>query len=255
MGKVLQLLGIQATPSNVDQFLIALYTGLSAAILAGVFVGLVVWYFQSRYEKRRLRQQYERDFSILEEKICTALDDPHETDITSIRTLPQPARTIAEVSSEFPLDQLKKYLPKKRKIFDLLKEFQQTRSEFASTAMKLQQPIRTYIRQFNYKLPLTEDVKFESFYLARMLGFQNKSIMDWTGITPDMLSELEKLLEFILEDNEIVQFNLEYLQARGELELTVDKIRSAFGYETVQLPESPFKIMPRVTYLTNSAVK
>ncbi len=119
--------------------------------------------------------------------------------------------------------------------------------------MKLQQPVRTYIRQFNYNQPLTEDVKFESFYLARMLGFQNKSIMDWTGITPDMLSELEKLLEFILEDNEIVQFNLEYLQARGELELTVDKIRNVFGYETVQLPESPFKIMPRVTYLTNSA--
>ncbi len=255
MGKVLQLLGIQATPSNVDQFLIALYTALPAAILAGVFVGLVVWYLQSRSEKRRLRQQYERDFSILEERICTALDNPHETDITSIRTLPQPARTIAEAISESPLDHLKKNFPKKRKIFDLLKEFQRARTEFAFTAIKLQQPIRTYIRQFNYKLPLTEDVKYESFYLARMLGFQNKSIMDWTGITPDMLSELEKLLEFILEDNEIVQFNLDYLQARGELELTLDKIRNAFGYETLQLPESPFKIMPKATYLTNSAAK
>lgn len=255
MGKVLQLLGIQATPSNVDQFLIALYTALPAAIVAGVFVGLVVWFFQLRSDRRRLRQQYERDFSILEEKIRTALDNPHETDITSIRTLPQPARTIAEAISESPLDQLKKNFPRKRKICDLLKEFQQARSQFASTAIQLQQPIRTYIRQFSYKLPLTEDVKYESFYLARMLGFQNKSIMDWTGITPDMLSELEKLLEFILEDNEVVQFNLEFLRARGELELTLDKIRSAFGYETLQLPESPFKIMPRATYLTNSAVK
>lgn len=255
MGKILQLLGIQGTQSNVDQFLIALYTGLPSAILAGVFVGLVVWYFQLRYEKRRLRQQYERDFSILEEKIRTALDSPHESDITSIRTLPQPARTIAEVISESPLDQLKKSLPKKQKIFDLLKEFQQARAKFASTAIKLQQPVRTYIRQFTHKLPLTEDAKYESFYLARMLGFQNMSIMDWTGITPDMLPGLEKLLEFILEDNVVVQLNLEYLRARGELELTLDKIRNEFGYETLQLPESPFKFMPKATYLTNSALK
>src|SRR5438552_14854082 len=97
MGEILQLLGIQGTQSNVDQILIALYTGLFIAVIAGLIVVIAVWLLQSRYERRRLRQQYVRDVAILKEKIRYALNSPHETDIASIRTLPQPASTIAEI--------------------------------------------------------------------------------------------------------------------------------------------------------------
>src|SRR5215470_10268828 len=105
-GKILQLLGIQGTQSNVDQVLIALYTGPLIAVIAGLVVGIAVWLILARFERRRRRQQYTRDVAIIKEKIRSALDIPHETDIASIRTLPQPARTIAEVIAVWPLDQL-----------------------------------------------------------------------------------------------------------------------------------------------------
>ena len=66
MGEILQLLGIQGTQSNVDQILIALYTGLFIAVIAGLIVVIAVWLLQSRYERRRLRQQYVRDVAIFE---------------------------------------------------------------------------------------------------------------------------------------------------------------------------------------------
>ncbi len=257
MGKILQLLGIQGTQTNVDQVLIALYTGLLIAATAGLVVGIAVWLVQSRYERRRLRQQYARDVAILKEKIRSALDNPHETDIASIRTLPQPARTIAEVISESSLDQLKEKSPKKQKLFDLLKAFQQARSKFALTAMQLQQPVRAYIRQFcqQSNLPIAEDANYESFYLGRVLQFQNKAIMVWTGITPDSLPGLEKLLEFIFADKGVVRLGLTYVEARGDLEAALDKIRAEFGYKTLQVPDSLFRSMPEATYLTNSALK
>ena len=257
MGEILQLLGIQGTQSNVDQVLIALYTGLFIAVIAGLVVVIAVWLLQSRYERRRLRQQYARDVAILKEKIRSALDNPHETDIASIRTLPQPAGIIAEIISESSLDQLKEKSPKKQKLFDLLQAFQQARSRFASAAIQLQQPVRAYIRQFcqQNNLPISEDVKYESFYLGRILQFQNKAIMVWTGITPDRLPGLEKLLEFILADKGVVQLGLGYVEARGDLEAALDKIRTEFGYKTLQVPDSLFKSMPEATYLTNSTLK
>jgi hypothetical protein len=257
MGKILQLLGIQGTQSNVDQVLIALYTGLFIAVIAGLVVGIAVWLVQSRYERRRIRQQYTRDVAILKEKIRSALDIPHETDIASICILPQPARTIAEVISEWPLDQLKQNSPKKQKLFDLLKVFQQARSNFALTAIQLQQPVRAYIRQFcqQSNLPIPEDAKYESFYLGRMLQFQNKAIMVWTGITPDRLPGLEKLLEFILADKGVVRLGLAYVEARGDLEVALDRIRTEFGYKTLQVPDSLFRSTPEATYLANSGLK
>jgi hypothetical protein len=257
MGKILQLLGIQGTQSNVDQVLIALYTGLFIAVIAGLVVGIVVWLVQARYERRRRRQQYTRDVTTLKEKIRSALDNPHETDIASIRTLPQPARTVAEVISESSLDQLKQKSPKKQKLFNLLKAFQRARAKFALTAIELQQPVRAYIRQFcqQNNLPLSEDAKYESFYLGRMLQFQNKAIMVWTGVTPDRLPGLEKLLEFILADKGVVQLGLAYIEAKGDLEDALDRIRTEFGYKTLQVPDSLFKSMPEATYLTNSALK
>jgi uncharacterized membrane-anchored protein YhcB (DUF1043 family) len=256
MGIILQQLGIQGTQSNVDQVLIALYTGLLIAVTAGLVVGIAVWLVQSRYERRRLRQQHTRDVAIIKEKIRSALDNPHETDIASIRTLPQPARTIAEVISESSLDQLKEKSRKKQKLFDLLKAFQQANSKFALTAIQLQQPVRAYIRQFcqQSNLPISEDVKYESFYLGRILQFQNKAIMVWTGITPDSLPGLEKLLELIFADKGVVQLGLAYVQARGDLETALDKIRAEFGYKTLQVPDSLFRSMPEATYLTNSAL-
>ena len=257
MGIILQQLGIQGTQSNVDQVLIALYTGLLIAVIAGLVVVIAVWLLQSRYERRRLRQQYARDVAILKEKIRSALDNPHETDLASIRTLPQPARTIAEVISESSLDQLKEKSRKKQKLFDLLKAFQQAHSKFALTAIQLQQSVRAYIRQFcqQNNLPISEDANYESFYLGRILQFQNKAIMVWTGITPDSLPGLEKLLEFIFADKGVVQLGLAYVQARGDLETALDKIRAEFGYKTVQVPDSLFRSMPEATYLTNSALK
>jgi len=239
MGIILQQLGIQGTQSNVDQVLIALYTGLLIAVTAGLVVGIAVWLVQSRYERRRLRQQHARDVAILKEKIRSALDNPHETDLASIRT-----------------DQLKEKSRKKQTLFDLLKAFQQARSKFALTAIQLQQSVRAYIRQFcqQNNLPISEDANYESFYLGRILQFQNKAIMVWTGITPDSLPGLEKLLEFIFADKGVVQLGLAYVQARGDLETALDKIRAEFGYKTVQVPDSLFRSMPEATYLTNSAL-
>src|SRR5260370_38272199 len=243
MGKILQLLGIQGTQSNVDQVLIALYTGLLIAVTAGLVVGIAVWLVQSSYERRRLRQQHARDVAILKEKIRSALNNPHETDIASIRTLPQPARTIAAVISESSLDQLKEKSRKKQKLFDLLKAFQQARSKFALTAMQLQQPVRAYIRQFcqQSNLPISEDANYESFYLGRMLQFQNEAIMVWPGITPDSLPGLEKLLGFIFADKGVVRLGLSYVEARGELEAAVDNIRDGLGYKTLQERHSIFR--------------
>ena len=257
MGKILQLLGIQGTQSNVDQVLIVLYTGPLIAVIAGLVVGIAVWLILSRFERRRRRRQYARDVAIIKEKIRSALDIPHETDIASIRTLPQPARTVAEIISEWPLDQLKQSSPKKQKLFDLLKAFQQAHAQFALTAIQLQQPVRAYIRQFcqQSNLPIAEDAKYESFYLGRILQFQNEAIMVWTGITPDTLPGLEKLLEFILADKGVVRLGLTYVEARGDLEAALDKIRIEFGYKTLQVPDSLFKSMPEETYLTNSRLK
>jgi hypothetical protein len=88
-----------------------------------------------------------------------------------------------------------------------------------------------------------------------MLQFQNKAIMVWTGITPDRLPGLEKLLEFIFADKGVVQLGLAYVEARGDLEAALDKIRTEFGYKTLQVPDSLFKSMPEATYLTNSTLK
>lgn len=209
------------------------------------------------YEKRRVRHEYERDFSILEEKIRFVLATPHQTDIASITALPQPARSIAEILSEAPIDKMMKNLSDKKKILGFFQEFLKARSQLSPIAIHLQQAVRGYIRQAAYaaKLPVTEDAKYESFYLARILQFQNKAIMDWTGITPEMLPGLEKLLEFILADTGVVQLDLEYVKARGELELALDKVRTEFGYEPLQLKESPYGFMPKATYLTNSVLK
>jgi hypothetical protein len=88
-----------------------------------------------------------------------------------------------------------------------------------------------------------------------MLQFQNKAIMVWTGITPDRLPGLEKLLEFILADKGVVRLGLAYVEARGDLEVALDRIRTEFEYKTLQVPDSLFKSMPEATYLTNSALK
>jgi uncharacterized membrane-anchored protein YhcB (DUF1043 family) len=257
IGKTLQLLGIQGTQSNADQVLISLYTGLFIAVIAGLVVGIAVLLLQSRYQRRRLRQQYARDVAIIKEKMCTALNSPHETDIASIRTLPQPARAIAEIISESSLDLLKQNSPRKQKLFDFLKAFQRAHAQFALTAIQLQQPVRVYIRQFcqQSNLPISEDAKYESFYLGRMLQFQNKAIMAWTGITPDRVPGLEKLLEVIFADKRVVQLGLAYVEARGDLEAALDKIRIEFGYKTLQVPDSLFGSTPETTYLTNSALK
>jgi len=257
MGKILQLVGIQATQSNVDQVLISLYTGALIAVIAGLVVGIAVWLILARHERRQRRRQHARDVAVLKEKIHTALNHPHETDIASIRTLPQPARAIAEIIAESSLDLLKEKSRKKQYLFNSLKAFQRAQVQFASTAMQLQQPVRVYIRQFcqQSNLPVSEDAKYESFYLGRMLQFQNKAIMAWTGITSDRLPGLEKLLEFIFADKRVVQLGLAYVEARGDLEAALDKIRVEFEYKTLQVPDSLFGSVPEATFLTNSALR
>ncbi len=167
------MFGIQPIQTNIDQFRIALETGIYAAVIGGIIVGLLVWRLQLRYEKQRVRHEYERDYSTLEEEIRFALAIPHQADLADILTLPEPARTVVEILSKAPLSKLQENLPKREEVLRLFRQFLLDRSRFVSIATNLQQNIRGRIRYAAYEanLPVTEDAKYESFVLGCLLRF------------------------------------------------------------------------------------
>ncbi|TFJ91718.1 hypothetical protein [Lentibacillus salicampi] len=94
-----------------------------SSIVTGLIVGLVIWFFQLKKEKRDLKNDYERELSILKERLCYINYDQNTLSLDSIQqSIPQYIEELIGVLQNYPLDLIDKYVEHNRELATLLLE-------------------------------------------------------------------------------------------------------------------------------------
>jgi hypothetical protein len=207
------MFGIQATQSNLDQFLIALYASLITGVITGLIVGIVgivVWRFQAGVEKRQLTRQYQREFATFQEQIRFTLRQPQATNLASMIISPPLAIELVELLSNSPLALWKEQIPKQAKLITILDEFQQYHTQFTLATDNLLAPVSKIIRSHNNKLGRITDADNwgKIFYLGQLLEIEGRDILPWFGIgviKDDQLPYFEELCRLLTADTEIIR--------------------------------------------------
>ena len=225
------MFGITSTQANLDQFLIALYSGLISGVVTGFVVGLVIWIIQSKFAKRQLHQQTQREVATFRERLRLTLNQAQTTSLTDIIDEPPLARAFANMLADIPLELWKANVLEQRDFFNAVDNFQVAYVNFITAKNKLLAFVRGIIRNYNNKLGKVIDYDNTglSFFLGRILNFEDKSILPWLWIGASDDSQLPYLTDLyntILADAATGALISSYIDQRKRLEQTIDLIRA-----------------------------
>ena len=226
MSELLRFLGIHNTSANVDQFLISIYS----ALFTGSVVGIVVWLVQVAYEKRGLRRQYRKDVAVFREHLQLVINQAQSTDLLNRIGAPLASAEIMQELSQSPLELWHENVPKEKKLFAAIQQFQEANSNFMRSKDNLLAPVSLLVRKYNNGLGkvIPYDSVGVTVFLGHLLGFADQDILPWVwaGVTSnEQIKYCEDLRAFISAGEEITYLVDSYLDARTKLENSVDILR------------------------------
>lgn len=225
------MFGIANTPTNLDQFLIALYSGLISGMVTGLIVGLAIWIIQSRFAKRQVHQQSQREVATFRERLRLTLNQAQTTSLTVIIDEPPLARAFANILADIPLELWKDNVQEQQDFFKAVDNFQAAYADFITAKNKILASARGIIRNYNSKLGKVIDYDSAGllFFLGRVLDFDDKSILPWLwiGVSDDsQLPYFTDLYNTILADTATNALISPYVDQRKHIEQTIELIRA-----------------------------
>lgn len=216
------MLGVHNTAANWDQFLISLQAGILNSLLIGLLVGLLLLLFERRLNRRNEQHQYEREVTTFQERLRFVFTQPSSTNIAEIIESPPLVQPVDELLAHSPLELWRNHVPKQKAFFQVVRDFQQSYSNFTSATNALLVPARIIIRSYNHRLGKISsyDTSGQLYFLGRIQGFEGKIILPWLWrgtISEGQLPYFETMYNVLSSNGEVNNFLAQYKDARAQL--------------------------------------
>lgn len=150
-----------------------------SSIITGVIVGLILWGFQLRREKILLKHHYEREISILKEKLYFVNYRGDAFGVAHVMySQPLFVEEIIEILQDHPLDLMERYAYHNKELAALLHRFKNKYLEVRKNAEKLEIITSDYIRHYhaNKGKPLSDDEAYKVYFSGKIYDLDEEEI-------------------------------------------------------------------------------
>jgi len=211
-------------------FWAAMYSGILYSIGTGLFVGLAVWFVQLKVEKQRMRNGFDRELAILKERVRAIIHKEDSLNITNAkRSVPVVAQEIMDLLLNYPVDLWLEMLPKRKNFLILLKNIQQSVSEFEISAEKLDTILGNSIRRYNASIDRTGELNASidiSYAIGRIHNSDPDHIIPWINMPLGSKEKLEERYQIVMDNPDLKESSQRYLDCREQILSWIEAIKN-----------------------------
>lgn len=218
---------VNGTPDAVifwSSFWPALYSGFLSSIFTGLIVGLIVIWYQRTIENRHAIRSYEREVSVMRQRLCEAVACPDSFVIASAkRSVPPKVGAAMKVIQDLPISLWREELPKKKNFLNAIHKLQLSYSTFNVVALNLDHLLHQFIRTYNaaHNVDSINDGTFVAYVLGSLQGFSSAELLIQLDRDHRALKLFDPASDSAKADPKIIAAHTEYVNQR---KLLVDAV-------------------------------
>lgn len=216
--------GIPIQGPDVNTFLIsfwaAFYSGIIYSIITGLVVGFVVLFTQRIADNRKVQREYNRDISVLRERLRYVAQQPDFLNLTSaLKSAPLPVIEVMKILSESPIDMWLDNVLNERELLNQLKELQGKYFKFQNASNNFDYKLSSYIRSYNAARDTiaVNDQADRSYFLGKIHNLETSKILDNIDLREGALTRLESSYNSAKSDDDICTQLDYFLNAKKSL--------------------------------------
>lgn len=223
------------SPAFALDFWPAVAAGLVYSTFTGIIVGVFIIVLEFRMEARRLRHEYEAEFTICKERLSVALSRP---DVITLEgpadSFPVHAELAMVILREYPVALWRSSLVGHKKLFRRLLCFMQTYTLFSLAAGELGNTLGTAVRKYNAlrSLEASSDIGLIRFFTGNALELPYEEILPWIPLAdPHELREGFLALSYMVELSPLLE---PYKKSRKELQEAASSLLKSIEDESAE---------------------